>query len=334
MRRKRPVIFWIMVGIVSLGGIEAVSSVYYFQKEQSDSPLAALAIWHSLKKKVWGTERIEQINSSIYVSDDRFGYSPKKNSTVFKNCWTSQVQYTIGPNSERVIPTPQDSRGQILFLGGSETFGSCVADHENYPYILATEYWKDWQVQNRAVSGWATHQAYMALSDSIKSKHPPSLVMYGMTPDQIRKNYLRKSGWQNTSESWRQVPHFELIQGDLVFQGVVGPSAGIEAGLALRTKENEMTAAYLSAMQRMCHEKNIPFVVIFLPPSDRYPLSVFNHFYQANIRFLDLTALEIEGLNPGKDTHPNPDDHRRIAAAIASSFISDILASLEGTRKE
>ena len=334
MRRKRPATFWIMIIFLALVGMEAVSAMYYFQRGQSGSPFASLVLWHSLKEKVWGQEKPEREKADLYVSDDRFGYLPEKNSTVYKDCWTSTVRYTFGPDKERIIPSPREPRGQILFLGGSETFGTCVRDNENFPYLLATEFWKDWQVQNKAVSGWATHQAFMMLSDSLNSNPPPSLVIYGMTPDHIRKNYLRKSGGTSSSKREWKMPHFEQIQGHLVFQGVVEPSAGMNESLTLRTKENEMTSAYLEAMQKLCLEKNIPFVVIFLPPSDLYPLHVINTFYQSHIPFLNLTALETKGLNPGKDKHPNPDDHRKIAAAIAHSFISDTLAGLEGARYE
>jgi len=320
------VIFGMIMIVFVLAMMESVASVYYFQRGNSDYPFAVSQLFHSLKNRMIKSGIIKPGRNSSHVGDERFGWLSKKNVQMFSDYCGFTTKYTTGPNGERAIPKPKDPIGKILFIGGSFTLGHCVNDTENYPYILATEYWNKWEVQNMAVGGFGTHQAYMRLSDSIKSGRPPSMVIYGMIQNHIRRNYLRREWLENIAP--RKLPHFELMNGELVFKGTVGPSSGRENGPELRIKEIEMTAAYMNAMQKMCAEKNIPFLVIFLPGNPNYPPSVIYSLYKSKILFLDLGLLEFEGINK-KDRHPTRIDHRRIATAIANSFVSDKLRNLK-----
>jgi len=306
--------------------MESVASVYYFQRGNSDYPFAVGQLFHSLKNRIIKSGIINPKSTSYFVSDNRFGWLAEVNVQFSSDSFGSRVKYTTNSKGGRTIPKPKNPVGQILFIGGSYTSGYGVSDNESYPHILATEYWNKWEVQNMAVSGFGTHQAYMRLSDSIKSGRPPSVVIYGMIQNHIRRNYLRRE-WLG-SIAPHKLPHFELMNGELVFKGTVGLSSGRENGPELRIKEIEMTAAYMNAMQKMCAEKNIPCLVIFLPPSPNYPLSLIYTLYKSKILFLDLGLLEFEGISK-KDRHPNRIDHRRIATAIANSFVSDKLRNLK-----
>ena len=324
---RKQVVFGMLMIIFVLAMMESLASVYYFQRGKSEYSFAVGQLFHGLKNRMIKKGIIKPETTGSHVDDERFGWLNNKNVQFFSDYCGPTAQYTLGPNGERVIPKPKDPIGKILFVGGSFTFGHCVSDNESYPYILATEYWKKWEVQNMTVSGFGTHQAYMMLSDSIKSDRPPSMVIYGMIPNHVRRNYLSRT-WLESVAS-RKLPHFELINEKLTFKGTVGLSSGIEDGPELRKKEFALTAAFLNAMQKICAEKHIPFIVIFLPPSSNYSPSVLYPMYKSKILTLDLGILEFEGIS-AKDRHPNPKDHRRIAIAIGNSFISKKLQELGG----
>ncbi len=330
MRTKilsKQIVFWLLMVVFVLAIMEGLASVYYFQRGNSEYSFAVGQLFHGFKKRMIKSGIIKPETTGSHVDDKRFGWLNNKNVQIFSDYCGPTAQYTLGPNGERAIPKPIDPIGKILFVGGSFTFGHCVNDDESYPYILATEYWKKWEVQNMTVSGFGTHQAYMTLADSIKSDRPPSMVIYGMIPNHIQRNYLRRT-WLESVAS-RKLPHFELINERLIFKGTVGLSSGMEDGPELRKKELALTAAYLNAMQKICAEKGIPFIVIFLPPSSSYSTSVLYPMYKSKILTLDLGILEFEGIS-AKDRHPNPKDHRRIAIAIGNSFITENLRELEG----
>lgn len=324
-----------LIIIGTLGMMEIMASLYYFQKGPYDSPFAVAQMWQSVKKRIMPKELLERNPDSghLHVIDETLGWSLKENATIIADCDGSKATYTVGSDRKRFISKPQDPIGRILFLGGGITFGDCVSDQETYPAILAADYWKNWEVQNAAVIGWSTTQAYMVLSDSLKSDRPPSMVIYGMTPHHIDGNYLRRTWLATHAVRGRKQPYFELMKGALEFQGNTGLSSGIEAGPKLRKKENEMTTAYLTAMQAMCAEKNVPFIVILLPPWDRYPLAVMRMLNESGFLVLNLSEMEYDAQEGGKKNYLNPMVHRMLATAIAHSFVSDMVNNLEKSRK-
>ena len=327
---KKTIKILILVIVGTLGMMEVVASLYYFQKGPHDSPFAVGQMWQGVKMRIMqsGISEGNRERLHVHVNDDELGWSLNPNITVVADCGESKPIYTIDSNKKRFIPKPQDSVGQILFLGGAITFGDCVSDQEAYPAILATEYWKKWDVQNSAVIGWSTTQAYMMLSRALKSDSPPSLVIYGMTPHHLDGNYLRRTWLASHTGNGRKQPYFELMNGELEFQGTVGLSSGIDVGPKLRKKEHEITSAYLKAMQKLCAEKNVPFIVILLPPWDRYPLPVMNTLQKSNFLLLDLTEMEYDAPDPDKENHLKPMFHRRLATAIANSFVSKMLGNM------
>lgn len=259
----------------------------------------------------------------IWERDAQFGYSHMANSSGTHETPDFKVTYTIGGDKERYIPVPESPVGQILFLGGSFTFGHGVNDDENYPYILSTD-WTRWHIVNKAVMGWGTSHAYMALSKVMKSDNPPSMVIYAMIPHHVERNYIRKSWVKIITEHDRGHPHFELIDKNLAFQGVVNGPNSLEDTPGMHDKEIELTKAFLVEMQNICHKHHIPFIVILL--RHNVPYAINKTLIENNILVLDLSEIKIEGFT--KDEHPNHNDHKRIADAISDSFIPEILKSI------
>ena len=175
MFKKNTVIFWVLMITFTLSFMEIFSSIYYFQRWGNyEAPFAVVQLWHSVKKRIDQSGILEQPKlNSRYVNDDRFGWSIRKNKKTVDVCGDNKITYTIDSNKERFIPGPKILAGYIVFLGGSFTFGTCVNDRESYPYILATEHWKNWDIRNAAVGAWGTSQAYLMLSDLIESNTPP-----------------------------------------------------------------------------------------------------------------------------------------------------------------
>ena len=327
MNKTKQVIFWCLYIVLVM---EIAFSVYYFQTTY-DSPFAVVKAWHDVKGWIIHSGGIRQEKMApMYTHDFRYGFSHKRNRRRVDDCWDYKTTYTIDSNRERFIPKPKDAAGQIFFIGSSYTFGKCVSDSETYSHILATGYWRNWEVHNSAVIAWGTSQAYIKLSDIINSDASPSMIIYGMTPQVIKRNYLRKEWILGIPVNLRKIPHFEVVNGNLEFQGLAEMSDGLKRGPKLRKKEIELTIAFLSAMQKKCAEKNISFIIVLLPSkhNNNYPRRVIDTLHRSNIPFLDLRQLEYEGLKSDKGQHPSPMDHRRIATAIAKSFISDILINI------
>ena len=333
MSKKRPRLYWVVIAISFLAGIEAAACVYYFQRGPAQSPFAFVQILHGVKKTISRPEAAKAQGEPVHLNDDTFGWTLRTNWKQVVNCPDSTPTYTTDSDKQRFIPKPRDPVGRVLFLGDEITFGHCVGDNELYPSILATEYWKNWEVQNKAVSGWGTTQAFIALSDAMKTDRLPSMVIYGMTPHHVKRNYLRRTWLLRHAERGRKLPYFELINDDLVFQGTAELSSSLEDGPELRRKEHEITVRYLSAMREMCAKKNIPFIVVFLPPSGSYPLAFIDKLYDSKVLRLDLTETAYDASEPGED-HLKATGHRMVARAIAASFVSNVLVNIEYSVKQ
>jgi len=84
-----------------------------------------------------------------------------------------------------------------------------------------------------------------------------------MIPHHIKRNYLNRAWIQGIAKSGKKLPHFELVNGDLVFQGVVGLFASIKNEREVGNKEIELTSAFLSSMQKKVCRKGYSIYCCF-----------------------------------------------------------------------
>ena len=299
--------------------VELALSVVYFQRN-SEHPLAIVQAIRTARALLQRPEPV-----GIWQTDQRLGYRHVPDASGTHRTLDFEVEYTIGPTGERVIPGPGGGRGEILFLGGSYTFGHGVADAESYPALLASGAWSGWTVRNRAVMGWGSAHAHLALADRLASKPAPALVVYAMIEAHVGRNYIRSS-WVETLTAYDRLhPHFELEDGELSFRGVIDESGSRPDSAALDRTELELTAAFLSAMREDCEAAGVPLALVLL--GEDWSLPAARLLVESGIPLVDLSALSIEGFP--RDIHPNPQDHVRLAEAIAGSFVGRWLASGE-----
>lgn len=326
--KNKKLIFWAALIFANLSLAAVVVAVYYFRTDSSP----AARLHRSVKKLKDNTQTTDDIEGvGIWKTDERFGYSHVVGSSGVHKTGDFAVKYTIGANGERYIPVPsvtKASAGRVLFLGGSLTFGHGVEDGEAFPAVLAKEYWSDYEIVNKAVMGWGTSHAYLTLLDELQTHPETSMVIYGYIPDHVVRNYIRRDWLEVTERYKRKHPHFEIIDGKLKFQGVVGLEVGLENSRELDDKELELTGAFLKAMGELCRERDIAFVVIFLPKLQPLQGEVITAIRSSSISSLDISNKRPQGF-PG-DPHPNADDHRRIAESIERSFITKRLELKRG----
>jgi hypothetical protein len=314
--------------------LEVALSLYFFQRN-SVYPLAIVHYtkWTYVKISGYFDEIITE--GKMYQDDPQLGYKIIPNSKARHKLKDFDVTYTNGPEGERVVPAPKASKGTILFLGGSFTYGYGVENNEAFPYILGMKYWKDFKILNRSASGWATSHAYQILSETLKSNNPPSLVIYSMIPDTISRNYLRKEWLKQALGGKRKHPYFKIIDNKPVFQGAVGIDKAIPGSLEVRKKEIEITAALINAMKEMSAARNVKFVLVLLPqkfptpwaPVD-WPPKLIQEITRQNVLTLDLTEQKTRLEFFNTNVHPNAQGQAFIASQIGKSFVDGIVDEL------
>ncbi len=276
----------------------------------------------------------------IWEFDDRYGYNHRPGSSGRFQKGEIDVQYDIDPQGFRVTPDPERPRGRIVCLGCSFTFGTGVEDDEPYPYVLGEDYWKDYKVRNRGLTGWGTQHAYLALLEELQETVSPTMVFYGWIPSHRERNYIRKSWVEHIGRKWgltrnlfgvsdfRRHPHFEIEDGELVFQGVVGPGDVQQDPPDLKEREIALTLRFIVEMNRLTREESIPFYLLNLPVDPgtnplettgkiETPGYLLDAVEKDGIPYLDLMDTN-RGFLPG-DYHPNRLTHREIARALGEN---------------
>jgi len=277
----------------------------------------------------------------IWQFDQRYGYDHAPNRRGVHRTPQFEVTYTIDADRCRVTPTPEVPEGRVFITGCSYTFGHGVEDDECYPAVLAARHWPSYKVQNRAVCGYGTVHAYLLVCDELDApdRELPSLVIYGMIPDHVRRNYLRKGYVQHVvanpffrKESLdplverRGYPHFELVDGELESRGLVEQEGSLKDSPLLKYAEIALTEAFLSEMHEKCSAKGVPLVIVLLPQTaSDYWDTVRYVLGKVDVPCLDVSGVPLETI-PG-DGHPSAKDHERIAHAIAESFVTDLLSA-------
>lgn len=283
-----------------------------------------------LQQRYGGAAEMPSNAGRLYRFDDTLGYALIPNNRVAKREGGRKVVYTTDADGCRITPTPPAVRGTVLIVGCSFTLGLRVQDAETYPFILGSEYWPAYKVKNRSCGGWGTTQAYLNVARAMGSTDTPCLVIYAtMENGHVQRNYLRKELFRmhrNRPKAGMRLPHFEISDGRLTYRGLAGEDEAIpDEAPGLGEKELAVTIALLKGMHRICEEHGVPFVVVELPAKSGIRL---HHGITAALRREQIPLLDLgdRGLEAFlADAHPNPHDHKKIARAIAQSFVTGLL---------
>ena len=288
----------------------------------------SLALWaasdtfrHHLRSFVDGPRAV-----GIWRTDDRYGYTHVPGATGGQAVPESfDVTYTIDAQGCRATPTPETIRKRVLFLGGSSTFGHGVEDDQSYPAVLAHRYWPNVKVKNCSVGGWGTAQAYLKLEDELASGPAPDIVLYGWTPDHVRRNYIRRRWVAQMAAYGRRHPWFDLVNGTLVYRGTIGVEDSVPASPRTNRKAVQITIRLITGMHDMARATGARFALVNMGGS-RFgktdaPQLGFEQKILAAVRkhgVVILDAREARGMPLPFDYHPDAGWHAEVAAILAA----------------
>ncbi len=322
--RIRKIGFSTVLVLLLLLVLEALVSTFHFQRTANGNS----ALWEYSKSVIQVVLKRAQ-HLGIYEEHPLLGYQHRVNVKGDHFDWDYSVSYTIDEKRQRLIPKPAQSRGRIVFVGGSYTFGFGVEDDEPFPAILARDYWPEWRIENRAVSGYGTAHAYLTVLDELEGDDRPAAIIYPLLNGHIIRNYIRREWVHNLGVYGRQHPHFELINGNLVFEGLVGEEESLPGDERVAATERELTVRFVQEINRMCNEEGVAFFLVLLPGRQWVP-SMVAGLYKVDPEPLDLSLFPLKAFV--EDGHPNPEDHRGLAQAIADSFIGQWVTQAAATR--
>jgi len=116
--------------------------------------------------------------NSLYSSDETFGYKPRYNTVIRDHMYLKNglelydVEYSIDSIGRRITPRVcNDSIAvqDVLFFGGSYTFGAGVNDDETLPYYLS-KFAPEYRAFNYGFCGYGPQQMLeLLMRDDIAS---------------------------------------------------------------------------------------------------------------------------------------------------------------------
>jgi hypothetical protein len=124
--------------------------------------------------------RSEGVNEGYYTVSEILGYAPaenyvRKSKRFYNEELLYDATYTIGGDSRRITPEPENDLACLLFFGGSYTYGDGVNDHESMPYIVGTLQKR--KAHNFGFHGYGPHHMLSAIQNGLVPCKP-KLIIY------------------------------------------------------------------------------------------------------------------------------------------------------------
>jgi len=256
-------------------------------------------------------------------------------------------QYTITPQRIRETPLPKLAEGcNVVFFGGSFTFGEGVSDHETMPYFFAKEGAGKFNVYNLGFHGYGPHQMLRVLeTERLKTivDGPVHLVIY----QGIQSHVDRVAGntfWDHYGPRYTLMPDGSVrYQGPFhgkwfkFFYDSVRHSALYgyiqERVIQMHAFDHRNIPLYLGIVDqsRRAVEDNLhaPFYVLFWDKGSGDILTdqIVKEFEDKRLRLVKISQI-IPDIQVNQksytlfpyDTHPNPTTHHLIGKYLADAF--------------
>ena len=268
--------------------------------------------------------RRTETRAFIWVPHPELGWCHEPSGVGHHRTREFSVAYSIDDEGCRTTPSPSQPLGEVWFFGGSLTFGHGVDNHECYPARLATTHWPNYRIRNYAVMGWGTTQAYLLLRKKLTERPPPKLVIYGWIDHHLCRNYRSGEWLREMHRRGMRIPHFEIEDDRLSYNGLAGPESGLPESKSLLDREVRVSISLLGEMKALCAKHNVPFFLVWLQRGEqRGPAVMYAAIHEHGIAVIDASKANSE--HYAIDGHPTRAWHAAVAHFLAESEIAEAL---------
>lgn len=286
-------------------------------------------------------------NTPMFELNDTLGWNmlPGKYEIPPYGNYKDSLYVTIDKDGGRItgLKTKDENLNELLFIGGSFTFGWGVNDHESYPWRVQ-EQLTNYKVKNRAVGGYGTYQSLMTLERYLAQGTKPTHVIYGLI-DHHKYRDVATSDWLLTqhlanTKTPPKVPYLTLNKsGRLIRNNPIGlvptpfstklvSSFMLQKTLtkisSIKREKQAQRVSHLTIkeMAKLCKANKIDFYVAILYHQANDGLIQLKYFLEENdINYIDCNIpLSEENTIPG-DGHPYQTVHQEWSELIVRKFL-------------
>jgi hypothetical protein len=227
------------------------------------------------------------------------------------------IRYSLDDSGWRHQQKETQQPEEIWFLGSELPFGLGLSDGDGFVDRLAMV-WRDHKVRNFSHKWFSTANVYRILEQEFNGIARPKTVILSWSSADRRRNFLRKSWFQNLPDL--DIPVFDVEAGRLKFLGLKSSREAQQPDNdATDRKELEITDALIRGMARMCAKDHIPFVLLVLRNEDRALVEGLRES-EPNLQVWDMSDTERSFSLGGREWHQAV-AHR----ALNEKFLANLL---------
>ena len=225
----------------------------------------------------------------------------------------------------------------LIFIGGSNTFGQAISDHETYPWKIQAMY-PESKVHNFAVAGYGTYQSLLTLEEKLPAISGSKIIFYGMIGHHINRTVV-DSTWVEmfyAPGKGRLPPYATLasdgsLQRNPVEERLPWPLKDKSALIATAEKayiramtrrreadKVDIMAEVLEELRDFSNRNNAELVVVLLRDNGNWgETRVREYLEQNDYRLADCTPAEYgDEYRVKNEGHPNDKAHTLWAGCI------------------
>lgn len=234
-----------------------------------------------------------------------------------------------------------ESKKELVIVGGSFTQGWAIDDDETYSWKLQNQY-PFLNVLNYGTGGYGSYQSMLVLDNELGRLNSPDIVLYGFIQHHEDRN-VASWGWLRSLAQLSRRGHVFLPYGTIdddqklvrhaperyVALPLRGSSATIQliekAYMSIQSKKRhslkrEVTEQILLEMQKITEQHGAKFVVILLQ-ADQPVKQHYQEFFQThNVQHIDCAFTITPDMKVPGEGHPNGTMNSRYADCIVNGL--------------
>ncbi len=299
---------------------------------------------------------------SIFKSDPKLGWIAKEGTYKFLPVDINGKNFTMSFNengNRKNSDIKNNSKKEILIIGGSFAQGWGVNDNETFSYELQKKY-NSYKVYNFGQGGYGSIQSYLLLKDLISKNIKPHLIIYGIIQHHEYRN-IAHSGWlrmlsQYSSRGHVYTPYGVIGKNDeLIIHKPIGyldlPFREISSIITLIEKVymklNSRNRVYIKSkagkktkqqiivtkktilkMKKLSEQSGSNFILVNLDWLGSFKKENYDNFFKKNnIKFVNCALPSNEKYIIQGDYHPNRTAHTYFKNCLVEYIVDKKLLS-------
>ncbi len=288
----------------------------------------------------WGQLNIERDDPTFNKPHQILGWVPKEGKYKFQPFSEEGEKFEINilnDGSRKVASKEIETNNELIFLGGSITFGWGVNDDQTFVSKLQNMI-NNYRIKNFAVGGYGTYQSFLRLEEILSKKSDTKIVVAIYVPHHSLRNigdeFWLRTLTKHSKKGYIELPYASTNENqDLVrHEPISYIKTPLKDKLAISNKiakrimkyklsDNEknrylVTNSVFKEMSNITKEKNIKLIIVNISNNEKALNPYLKTFNKNKIDYFSCNIETTDDLTIKGDGHPNDLLHSKFSQCI------------------